>query len=198
LMWLSSTPPNLQEARAALECVAQQGTRASDVVRHIRAMFTKAAPERTTIDLNDLIRDVCNLIEGVAVRNQVVLQTELATDVPAIVGDRVQLQQVMVNLILNGIEAMSDVQERPRRLLIRSEMSNSNEVVVAIRDSGIGIDPKDEKKLFDPFFTTKEQGMGMGLAISSSIIEAHGGRLWATSNSDYGATLRFTLPVTTP
>jgi len=198
LMWLSSTPPNLQEARAALECVAQQGTRASDVVRHIRAMFTKAAPERTTIDLNDLIRDVCNLIEGAAVRNQVVLQTELTTDVPAIVGDRVQLQQVIVNLVLNGIEAMSGVQERRRRLLIRSEMSNSNEVVVAIRDSGIGIDPKDEKKLFDPFFTTKEQGMGMGLAISSSIIEAHGGRLWATSNSDYGATLRFTLPVTTP
>ena len=112
-------------------------------------------------------------------------------------GDRVQLQQVIVNLILNGIEAMSAVADRPRRLVIRSEMQDSDEVLVAVRDSGVGIDPKNERRIFDAFFTTKAQGMGMGLSISHSIIEAHGGRLWASSNSDYGATLQFTLPADT-
>jgi C4-dicarboxylate-specific signal transduction histidine kinase len=194
MMWLSSDPPNLEEARAAVDCIAQQGTRASDVVRHIRAMFTKAAPERVQLRINDLIREVCVLIEGAALRNQVALDCELASDLPATVGDRVQLQQVIVNLILNGIEAMSGVDNRPRRLVVSSQISNSGEVLVAVRDSGVGIAPKDEKRIFDAFFTTKAQGMGMGLSISHSIIEAHGGRLWATSNSDHGATVQFTLP----
>jgi C4-dicarboxylate-specific signal transduction histidine kinase len=198
MMWLSRNPPNLEEARAALDCIAQQGTRASDVVRHIRAMFTKATPERSQVQVNDLIREVGNLIEGAALRNQVLVQTELGGDLPATTGDRVQLQQVIVNLMLNGIEAMSDVADRPRRLVIRSQMQNSDEVLVAVRDSGVGIDPKNEKRIFDAFFTTKDQGMGMGLSISHSIIEAHGGRLWASSNSDYGATLQFTLPATLP
>jgi C4-dicarboxylate-specific signal transduction histidine kinase len=198
MMWLSSEPPNLEEARAAVDCIAQQGTRASEVVRHIRAMFTKAAPERTLLQINDLIRAVGTLIEGAALRNQVLVQTELGADLPATMGDRVQLQQVMVNLMLNGIEAMSDVADRPRRLLIRSQMQNSDEVLVTVRDSGVGIDPKNEKRIFDAFFTTKDQGMGMGLSISNSIIEAHGGRLWASSNSDYGATLQFTLPAALP
>ena len=123
-----------------------------------------------------------------------VLHTELAADLPATAGDRVQLQQVIVNLVLNGIEAMNDVTGRPRRLVIRSKMQNSDEVLVAVEDSGTGIDPNDEKRIFDAFFTTKAQGMGMGLSISSSIIEAHGGRLWASSNSDFGTTLQFTLP----
>lgn len=194
MMWLSSETPNLEEARAAVECIAQEGTRASDVVRHIRAMFTKAAPERTTIQVNDLIREVSALTEAVAVRNQIVLHTELATDLPATLGDRVQLEQVIVNLIMNGIEAMSGVADRPRRLVIRSERQNSDEVLVAVEDCGVGIAPKDEKRIFDAFFTTKAQGMGMGLSISHSIIEAHGGRLWASSNRDYGATFQFTLP----
>ena len=194
MMWLSSDPPNLEEARAAVDCIAQQGTRASDVVRHIRAMFTKAAPERTTFHVNDLIREVVTLIEGAALRNQVTLQTELAADLPATTGDRVQLQQVIVNLILNGIEAMSEVADRPRRLVIRSEFQNSGELLVSVEDSGIGIDPRNEKRIFDAFFTTKAQGMGMGLSISHSIIEAHGGRLWASRNADYGATVQFTLP----
>jgi C4-dicarboxylate-specific signal transduction histidine kinase len=194
MMWLSSDPPNLEEARAAVDSIAQQGTRASDVVRHIRAMFTKATPERTKVQVNELIREVSMLIEGAALRNQVTLQTDLGADLPPTMGDRVQLQQVIVNLILNGIEAMRDVASRPRRLLIRSQMQNSDEVLVAVQDSGIGIAPKDERRIFDAFFTTKAQGMGMGLSISHSIIEAHGGRLWATSNSDHGATLQFTLP----
>ncbi len=125
----------------------------------------------------------------------VALHTELAADLPAILGDRVQLQQVIVNLVLNGIEAMNEVADRPRRLLIRSDMQNSDDVLVSVRDSGTGISPHDEKKIFDPFFTTKAQGMGMGLSISNSIIEAHGGRLWASSNADFGSTFQFTLPV---
>jgi signal transduction histidine kinase len=180
-----------------MECVAQQGTRASDIIRHIRAMFTKTTAERTKFQINDLISEAGVLIEGAASRNQVTLHTELATDLPTILGDRVQLQQVIVNLILNGIEAMSSVVDRPRRLVIRSQMQNSDEVLVAVRDSGVGISPNDEKRIFDAFYTTKSQGMGMGLSISQSIIEAHGGRLWASSNGDHGATVQFTLPAET-
>ena len=194
MMWLASEPPNLEEARAAMECVAQQGTRASDIIRHIRAMFTKTTAERTKVQINDLISEVGVLTEGAASRNQVTLHTELATDLPTILGDRVQLQQVIVNLILNGIEAMSSVVDRPRRLVIRSQMQNSDEVLVAVRDSGVGISPNDEKRIFDAFYTTKSEGMGMGLSISHSIIDAHGGRLWASSNGDHGATVQFTLP----
>jgi C4-dicarboxylate-specific signal transduction histidine kinase len=194
LMWLSSDPPNLEEARVAVESIAQQGTRASEVVRHIRAMFTKGAPERKPVQINHLIRDVGVLTEGAAVRNQVTLQTELASVLPTVLGDRVQLQQVVVNLILNGIQAMADIADRPRLLEVRSQISNSGDVLVTVRDSGVGITQKDEKRIFEAFFTTKPQGMGMGLSISHSIIEAHGGRLWATSNSDHGATFHFTLP----
>ncbi len=195
MMWLSTEPPNIEEARAAVDAIAQQGTRASEVVRHVRAMFTKATPERTKVQVNDLIREVSVLIEGAALRNQVALQTELGADLPATMGDRVQLQQVIVNLILNGIEAMSEVADRPRRLVIRSTIENAAEVLVTVRDSGVGIAPQDEKRIFDAFFTTKAQGMGMGLSICHSIIEAHGGRLWASSNGDHGATVHFTLPV---
>jgi C4-dicarboxylate-specific signal transduction histidine kinase len=194
MMWLSSEPPNLEEARIAVDCIAQQGTRASDVVRRIRAMFTKADADRTRLEVNELIREVGALMQTEASRNQVAIQAELADDLPPTVGDRVQLQQVIVNLVQNGIEAMSAVADRPRRLVIRSEKRDSDEVLVAVRDSGIGIDPKNERRIFDAFFTTKGQGMGMGLSISHSIIEAHGGRLWASANSDRGATIQFTLP----
>jgi signal transduction histidine kinase len=146
------------------------------------------------VQINDLIREVGALIEGAALRNQVQVEIELDAELPVTMGDRVQLQQVIVNLMLNGIEAMSEVDDRPRRLVVRSQAQDSDELLVAVRDSGVGIDPKNEKRIFDAFFTTKDQGMGMGLSISNSIIEAHGGRLWANSNSDYGATLQFTLP----
>jgi C4-dicarboxylate-specific signal transduction histidine kinase len=195
MMWLSSDPPNIEEARAAVDAIAQQGTRASDVVRHIRAMFTKAAPERTPLQINDLIREVNVLMEGSALRNQVTVQTDLASDLPATLGDRVQLQQVIVNLIQNGIEAMNDVSGRPRNLLIRSSRDGSGKVFVAVRDSGVGIASNDEKRIFDAFFTTKDHGMGMGLSICHSIVESHGGRLWASSNDDYGMTFQFTLPI---
>jgi C4-dicarboxylate-specific signal transduction histidine kinase len=195
LMWLSSNPPNLEEVRSAVDSIAQQGTRASEIVRQIRAMFTKAAPERVIVRINDVIREACSLMLVQASKNEVALQVELTENLPAVIGDRVQLQQVIVNLILNGIEAASVVRDRPRRLRVRSERSDSNGVMITVRDSGIGIDPKDQKRIFDAFFTTKPQGMGMGLSICHSIIEAHGGRLWASANDDYGATLQFTLPV---
>jgi C4-dicarboxylate-specific signal transduction histidine kinase len=194
MVWLSSEPPNLEEARVAVDCIAQDGTRASEVIQHIRAMFTKDTPERTRVQVNEIIREVGALLQAGASRNEVELQTELAIDLPPAMGDRVQLQQVIVNLALNGIEAMGAVIDRPRRLVIRSERQNSEELLVAVRDSGVGIDAKDFKRIFDAFFTTKAQGMGMGLSICRSIVEAHSGRLWASANSDYGATLQFTLP----
>jgi signal transduction histidine kinase len=193
-MWLSSASPNLEEARVAVDSIAREGTRASEVVRRIRAMFTNATPERAKVQINDLIREVAGLMQQEASRNQVALQIELADDVPAVLGDRVQLQQVLVNLIQNGIEAMTAVGDRPRRLVVRSEMQSPDALLVAVRDSGVGIDPKNDRRIFDAFFTTKAQGMGMGLAICQSIIESHGGRLWASANGDHGATVQFTLP----
>jgi len=194
LIWLSNEPPNLEEARAAVDSIAQQGTRASEIVRKIRAMFTKATPEKTSVQVNDLIREVGAIMQTEASRSEVTIETDLLTELPPALGDRTQLQQVMVNLIQNGIEAMSGIADRPRRLLIRSEMQDPDCLLISVRDSGIGINAKDVKRIFDAFFTTKAQGTGMGLSISRSIIEAHGGRLWASANSDYGVTLQFTLP----
>ena len=164
------------------------------MVRHIRAIFTKTTAERESVQLNELIREVGSFMEGEASRNQVTFVTELAENLPSAIGDRVQLRQVVVNLALNGIEAMSAITDRPRRLVIRSQAHAPDELLITVRDSGIGINPKDERRIFDAFFTTKGQGMGMGLSICHSIIESHGGRLWASRNSDYGATLQFTLP----
>lgn len=195
MMWLSREPPNLEEARAAVDSIAREGTRASDVVRRIRSMFTKAVPERNSVQVNELIHEVGVLMQPEASRSQVVVEMELAADLPPTRGDRIQLQQVIVNLVQNGIEAMNGVTDRPRRLVIRSEKRDSGAVLVAVRDSGTGIDPKIERRIFDSFFTTKSKGMGMGLSICHSIIEAHGGRLWASANSDHGATVQFTLPV---
>jgi C4-dicarboxylate-specific signal transduction histidine kinase len=195
MMWLASEPPNLEEVRAAVDSIAQEGTRASEIVQRIRGMFTKAVPETTKVQVNELIQEVGTLIQAEASRNEVAIQTELTPGLAAALGDRVQLQQVLVNLMLNGIEAMSAVTDRPRRLLIRSEMHHPDAVLIAVEDSGAGIDPKNAKRIFDAFFTTKAQGMGIGLSISHSIIEAHGGRLWAVAHSGYGTTLQFTLPV---
>jgi C4-dicarboxylate-specific signal transduction histidine kinase len=195
-IWLAADPPNLSEARAALESIVQEGTRASDVVKHIRAMFTNAPPERVPLRIDDLIQAVRSLLQGLASRNGVSVGLALAPGLPPCIGDRIQLQQVVMNLVLNGIEAMQAVEGRPRRLMITSGLQDANELFVAVRDSGVGIAQKDLKRMFDPFFTTKAQGMGMGLSICHSVIESHGGRLWATANADHGATLHFTLPCT--
>ncbi len=193
VMWLSGEPPNLEEVRVAVDCIAREGTRASDIVRRIRAMFTKSATEVIPVEINDLIREAAALLQAEISRNEVVLETELAADLPPVLGDRVQLRQVIVNLMLNGIEAMSSVADRPRRLLLRSEARG--EMLITVQDSGPGIDPQNKKRIFDAFFTTKSQGMGMGLAICHSIIEAHGGKLSAGANNGLGATFQFTLPL---
>lgn len=193
-MWLASDPPNLEEARAAMDLIAREGTRASDVVRRIRAIFTKGAAERASVQMNDVITDVGFLMQTDLAKSEVTLASELAQDLPPVMADRVQLQQVIVNLVQNGMEAMSNVTDRPRRLTVRSGRNGEGTVLVAVSDSGPGIDPKDHKRIFNAFFTTKPQGMGMGLSISHSIIESHGGRLWATNNDGGGATFQFTLP----
>jgi C4-dicarboxylate-specific signal transduction histidine kinase len=193
-MWLSRDPPNLEEARDALDCIAREGTRASDVVRRVRAMFSNGATDRRGAQINEIIREVVALAQAELSKNRVTLHMELAENLPSSLVDRVQIQQVIVNLLLNGIEAMSGVTDRPRQLVIRSEGNAEQHLLVSVQDCGMGIDPKDQKRIFNAFFTTKPHGMGMGLSISQSIIQAHGGRLWASANPDRGATLQFTLP----
>ena len=193
-LWLSNDPPNLDEARTAVGSIAREATRASDIIRRIRAIYAKAAPERIEVRVHDLVGEACALTQAEAARNQVALETELESDLPAVMGDPVQLKQVLVNLIVNGIEAMITTTDRPRRLVIRSEKLGSDEVQVSVCDSGPGIDPNYEARIFDAFFTSKADGMGMGLSISHSIIESHAGRLWAVNNRGQGATFQFTLP----
>jgi C4-dicarboxylate-specific signal transduction histidine kinase len=195
MMWLSAEPPNVEEARTAVDRVAHEGTRASDVVRGIRALFTEGAPQRTPVQVNDLLREVSDLMSGEALRHQIQFVSELDPGLPVVMADRIQIHQVVVNLVQNGIEAMLDVADRPRTLVMRSEAIGADRIAVIVRDSGGGIEAKNERRMFDVYFTTKARGMGMGLAISRSIIEAHGGRLQASNNEDRGATLQFTLPV---
>jgi signal transduction histidine kinase len=164
------------------------------VIRRIRALLKKNAPEKAPLDINETLQEVIALTAGELGKNQVSLRTELEADLPPVLGDRVELQQVLLNLILNGCEAMSESGWRPRELLISSRKCETDEVMVSVRDSGVGIDPQTAERLFDAFFTTKEGGLGLGLSISRRIIEAHGGRIWSTPNEDRGATLRFTLP----
>ncbi|TMA82359.1 MAG: GAF domain-containing protein, partial [Deltaproteobacteria bacterium] len=193
LRWLMGDSPNLDEARKTARRVIHDGNRASDVISRIRALVRKTDPEKAQLDINQAVQEVVNLTEHEAVRKGVALRTELVGDLPFVLGDRVQLQQVILNLIMNGVEAMSSVGDRPRELLVRSRQHESDQVLVAVQDSGIGIDSQNLDKIFNPFYTTKSQGMGMGLAISRSIVENHGGRLWALPNDGPGATFQFTL-----
>jgi len=196
--WLAGDLPNLAEAREAIRRIIRDAKRASDVISRMRALFQKAPTTQEQLHINEAIEDVVILTQSEVRRSKVTLRTELGAGLPTVMGDRVQLQQVIVNLILNAIEAMSSVQNRQRDLAIRTERGEGDEVRVAVRDSGIGFDPLDVERIFDAFHSTKPSGMGMGLAISRSILEAHGGRLWATSNPDFGATLQFILPVQAP
>jgi PAS domain S-box-containing protein len=194
LRWLAGQPPNLEEVRETVGRIVRDGHRASEVVGRVRALFKKTATDKSRLDVNDLIQDSVAIVPREVRKNRVLLRTELTDDLPHVLGDRVQLQQVLLNLIINGIEAMSTVTGRPRELLVRTQRDESDWVIVSVRDSGVGIDPQNTDRLFDAFFTTKAEGMGMGLSVSRSIIEAHGGRLWAESNGGHGATLQFTLP----
>jgi signal transduction histidine kinase len=193
LHWLAGTQPNVEKARGAVERIIRDSDRASEVIHDIRSLVKKAHPHQEEVDLNDLIYRTLTLANGEMTRNQVELQTELAVGLPNVLGDRVQLQQVLLNLIMNAIEAMSSINGR-RLLMIRSAIRDPESVTVSVRDSGAGIDPQKAGHLFDAFFTTKPQGMGMGLSICRTIISAHGGHLSSAANAGPGATFEFTLP----
>jgi PAS domain S-box-containing protein len=193
LRWLAGQPPNLEESREAIERTVREATRASDVIVRIRALLQKGPPQMERLDVNAVIREVLSLAGNEILRGGVAVQTELDPDVPNVLGDRVQLQQVLLNLILNGIDAMSTMTNRSRQLLIKSA-KHPQGVLIQIQDSGAGVDPEQADHIFEPFFTTKPQGIGMGLSVVRSIVEAHGGLLWFTSESSHGAVFQFTLP----
>jgi PAS domain S-box-containing protein len=193
LNWLATGAPAIDRVREALAGVVNDGHRAAEVIGRIRALCRRTDPQRERLDINDVIREVVLLARHEVLGHRVSLRTDLASGLPAVLGDRVQLQQVMINLVINGMEAMARVTDRPRELLIRSQ-HEADRVLLAVQDSGTGIDPDNVDRMFDAFFTTKSSGMGMGLSISRSIIEAHGGRLWASQNAGPGATFQFSLP----
>jgi signal transduction histidine kinase len=190
---LASGEYNVAELVEALEDVARDGQRASAVIARIRGLFNKAPTERGAIDLNELIREVVNLTRSQMNRKGVLVKLELAEQLPAVLGDRVQLQQVILNLMTNGADAMEHLERDRRELVIRSAADDVGNVRVSVQDRGVGIDARNSECLFDSFFTTKPGGMGMGLAICKSITESHGGRIWASRNAEEGSTFQFTL-----
>jgi C4-dicarboxylate-specific signal transduction histidine kinase len=189
---LEGATPNPDELRAAIREIVNDGTRASAVISRIRGLLIKQTPRRAELDVNEVIQDVTRLLRHELTRNRVSVHTDFAPDVPRVLGDRVQLQQVMLNLIMNSIDAMSVITDRPRELLIKSAR-HSDGVSIQVQDSGPGIDPGQVDRIFEPFFTDKPEGIGMGLSISRSIVESHGGRLWAVAEAK-GALFEFTLP----
>jgi PAS domain S-box-containing protein len=193
--FLTFSPPDLDEVKDAVGEIVRDGRRASEVLKRIRAMSKNSAPERGQVDVNHAIAEVLALTRDELLRHRVSVQTDLHSNLPTIMADRVQLQQVVLNLIMNGIDAMRAVADRSRILTVRSLLSDRGNIAVNVADSGIGLDPANRERIFDTFFTTKPEGMGMGLAISNTIIEAHRGRLWAESGSPFGAVFAFTLPL---
>ena len=191
---LAVESPDLDEVRAAVVDIAEAGTRAGAIISRIRALLKKETPEKTKLDLNEVVQQVLPLTSGELGKKRVSVQMELLPGLPQVRGDRVQLQQVILNLIMNGIEAMTSITDRPRVLLLRTQACESGSLSVAVQDSGAGLDPENTARIFDTFFTTKCNGIGMGLSICRSIIENHGGRLWAEPNNGPGATFQFTLP----
>ncbi|HEY1477465.1 MAG TPA: ATP-binding protein, partial [Chthoniobacterales bacterium] len=214
LRWLATDTPNLEETRHAIRRIIRDGSRAGEVVASMRALFKRAPTAKEPVDIKDVIQEVLALTQSEVQRNRVSLRTQFATDLPLIIGDRTQLQQVILNLVLNAIQAMSTLMEGPRELHISSQTifdsfdqaensgkdrqgsiaAGQTRLLIAVRDSGPGLGSTDCNLLFKSFYTTKPEGLGMGLAISRSIVEAHGGRLWAEPNDDRGVTFHFTLP----
>jgi PAS domain S-box-containing protein len=195
LRWLDRETPDLAAARRSAEWVISDGIRASEVVRRVRALANKADMEKVPLDLNDVVREVIALVQRELTIHRVSLRTEFAPALPTVLGDRVQLQQVIINLAMNGIEAMQPVTDRPRELVIRSGQDDTQHVGVSVTDCGIGISTENANRLFNAFFTTKSSGLGMGLSICRSIVEAHGGRLSASGDEGHGATFQFVLPL---
>jgi signal transduction histidine kinase/ligand-binding sensor domain-containing protein len=196
LRWLSRDQPDLEKARAAASRIEQDGKRASEIVNRVRLLFKKEPMQRELVDLNETIREMMLLLDSEATKFAVFVRTELAADLPQVMGDRVQLQQVLMNLMMNSIDAMKDV-DGTRELTIQSQQGENGQVLISVNDTGVGLAPQQADKIFNAFFTTKPHGTGMGLRISRSIIESHGGRLWAADNSPRGANFQFTLPAAT-
>ena len=191
--WLAAQPPAVEEVRGALDFIVKSGVQASEVIDRIRALVKKAPPRTDKLEINEAVLEVIGLTRNEMAKNGISVRTQLAESLPAIQGDRVQLQQVILNLLINAMEAMSAMSEGPRDLLISTAKTDSEGVLVAVRDSGPGLAPESVERLFEPFYTTKPGGLGMGLSICRSIIEAHHGRLWATANTPHGAVFQFTL-----
>jgi len=193
LRWLAGDTPNIEEARAAATRIVKDAKRAAEIIGRTRLLFKKGTPQQESMDVNEVIREMIVLLGSEAARYSISARTELAGDLPQVMGDRVQLQQVLMNLMINGIDAMKNV-DGTRELTIKSQRTEKEEALVSVSDTGIGLPPQQADQIFNAFFTTKPHGTGMGLRISRSIIESHGGRLWAADNSPRGASLHFTLP----
>ncbi|MCY1539388.1 Sensor histidine kinase TmoS [compost metagenome] len=192
--WLAAQPPNLGEVGQVLERIIKDANRAADVLGRIRKLIRKAPPQCQPVDLNEAIREMVEFTHGPATKHGAQVQTQLAQDLPYIKGDRVELQQVLLNLIINALEAMESVDEGARQLWVNTALDNAGGVQVEVRDSGPGFAFESTEQVFVPFYTTKPTGLGMGLSICRSIIETHGGRLWASANQPRGAVVQFTLP----
>jgi C4-dicarboxylate-specific signal transduction histidine kinase len=192
LRWLAGDTPNLEEARAAAMRIVKDGTRAADIIGRIRLHFEKGTPQRELLDVNEVIGEMILLLRGELVRYSISVRPELAADLPQVMGDRVQLQQVMMNLVSNSIDAMKDL-DGSRELAIKSQRAENEQLMVSVCDTGVGLPPQADE-IFNAFFTTKFHGIGMGLSISRSIVESHSGRLWAANNSPRGASFHLSLP----
>ena len=194
LRWLERDVPEIEEARHAIRRIISDADRAGNVIRRIRDLAKNVTPEMAGLDINEVIEDAILLVQRQALGHRATLQSDLATGLPEVFGDRVQLQQVIINLLINGLEAMAAVTGRTRELVVQSRLAEGDQVLVAVRDAGVGIAPEMADKLFDAFYTTKPDGMGMGLSICRSIVQAHGGRIWAGNNDGPGLTIQFTVP----
>jgi len=193
LRWLTRDHPDVEEARAAAMRIVNDGRRAAEIINRVRLLFKKGTQEHELVDVNEIIREISVLLHGEATRHFVLVRTDLAADLPQVMGDRVQLQQVLMNLIMNSIDAMKDV-DGTRELTIKSQRAENEHLLITVSDTGVGLPPQQADQIFNAFFTTKLHGTGMGLRISRSIVESHGGRLWADGNSPRGASFHFTLP----
>jgi signal transduction histidine kinase len=192
--WLSASPPNVEKARQTANRIIQDGTQAGAVVSRIRALFKKETPAKNWFDMNDVIHDLTLFLRDEAIRRNISIRPDLASGLPRIKADRIQLQQVILNLAMNGMDAMAETTDRPKELVIRSRQEGKA-IVVQVEDSGMGLDAETAEKIFEPFFTTKPHGTGMGLSISRSIVESHEGRLSALPQPSGGAVFQFTLPI---
>jgi PAS domain S-box-containing protein len=194
LRLLGKDPPDLAEVRQALSEIIRDAKRAADVMISLRALMTKSEPQMMPLDVNESVKRILALSQSELRSQRITVHAELDRELPSILGDSLQLERVILNLVINGIEAMATVTDRRRELSIRSQIDEADDVVITVQDSGVGLDPQAIDRIFDPFFSTKSKGLGMGLSICRSIVEAHGGRLWATPGAPHGAVIRFTLP----